>query len=89
MESCVLTSVLFFFFFFLNPPPVSVLQVSGRKSPDSSFRSEKVLKKGYDKVGRVNQTFFALTLTHAHVVFVCVFLCCFFLLFLIFVQQAH
>lgn len=27
-------------------------KVSGRKSPDSSFRSEKVLKKGYDKVGR-------------------------------------
>uniref|UniRef100_A0A3B3ZSV5 YEATS domain-containing protein n=1 Tax=Periophthalmus magnuspinnatus TaxID=409849 RepID=A0A3B3ZSV5_9GOBI len=27
-------------------------QVSGRKSPDSTFRSEKVLKKGYDKVGR-------------------------------------
>lgn len=40
------------------------MQVSGRKSPDSSFRSEKVLKKGYDKVGRVNQTFYALTLTH-------------------------
>ncbi|KAK7888868.1 hypothetical protein WMY93_024428 [Mugilogobius chulae] len=27
-------------------------KVSGRKSPDSTFRSEKVLKKGYDKVGR-------------------------------------
>ncbi|XP_061153685.1 protein ENL isoform X2 [Syngnathus typhle] len=25
-------------------------KVSGRKSPDSSFRSEKVLKKGYDKI---------------------------------------
>uniref|UniRef100_A0A669EYQ5 MLLT1 super elongation complex subunit n=1 Tax=Oreochromis niloticus TaxID=8128 RepID=A0A669EYQ5_ORENI len=42
------------------PPPyhllhfsvVSELQVSVRKSPDSSFRSEKVMKKGYDKVGR-------------------------------------
>uniref|UniRef100_A0A3P8PGX4 YEATS domain-containing protein n=1 Tax=Astatotilapia calliptera TaxID=8154 RepID=A0A3P8PGX4_ASTCA len=31
---------------------VSELQVSVRKSPDSSFRSEKVMKKGYDKVGR-------------------------------------
>lgn len=50
------------------PPPsyhllhfsvVSELQVSVRKSPDSSFRSEKVMKKGYDKVGRVNQTFYA------------------------------
>lgn len=38
---------------------VSELQVSVRKSPDSSFRSEKVMKKGYDKVGRVNQTFYA------------------------------
>uniref|UniRef100_A0A3Q4HZQ7 MLLT1 super elongation complex subunit b n=1 Tax=Neolamprologus brichardi TaxID=32507 RepID=A0A3Q4HZQ7_NEOBR len=28
---------------------VSELQVSVRKSPDSSFRSEKVMKKGYDK----------------------------------------
>ncbi|TDH08757.1 hypothetical protein EPR50_G00101220 [Perca flavescens] len=38
------------------PPPQkhssSNNKVSGRKSPDSSFRSEKVLKKGYDKVGR-------------------------------------
>ncbi|KAM8746073.1 protein ENL-like isoform X3 [Acanthopagrus latus] len=35
------------------PPPQkhnsSNNKVSGRKSPDSSFRSEKVLKKGYDK----------------------------------------
>uniref|UniRef100_A0A3Q3KHD2 Uncharacterized protein n=1 Tax=Monopterus albus TaxID=43700 RepID=A0A3Q3KHD2_MONAL len=40
------------------PPPQkhssSNNKVSGRKSPDSTFRSEKVLKKGYDKVGRVN-----------------------------------
>ncbi|XP_074524037.1 protein ENL isoform X2 [Halichoeres trimaculatus] len=40
----------------LAPPPQkhnsSNNKVSGRKSPDSSFRSEKVLKKGYDKVGR-------------------------------------
>lgn len=43
---------------------IGFLQVSGRKSPDSSFRSEKVLKKGYDKVGRVNQPFSALTRTH-------------------------
>lgn len=38
------------------PPPQkhssSNNKVPGRKSPDSSFRSEKVLKKGYDKVGR-------------------------------------
>ncbi|KAM6963389.1 protein ENL [Aplochiton taeniatus] len=38
------------------PPPQkhssSNNKVSGRKSPDPSFRSEKVLKKGYDKVGR-------------------------------------
>lgn len=38
------------------PPPhkhtSSNNKVSGRKSPDSTFRSEKVLKKGYDKVGR-------------------------------------
>lgn len=38
------------------PPPQkhssSNNKVSVRKSPDSSFRSEKVMKKGYDKVGR-------------------------------------
>ncbi|XP_034036047.1 protein ENL isoform X2 [Thalassophryne amazonica] len=38
------------------PPPQkhnsSNNKVSGRKSPDPSFRSEKMLKKGYDKVGR-------------------------------------
>ncbi|XP_029002876.1 protein ENL isoform X1 [Betta splendens] len=38
------------------PPPQkhssSNNKVPVRKSPDSSFRSEKVLKKGYDKVGR-------------------------------------
>lgn len=52
------------------PSPFSCdfyLQVPVRKSPDSSFRSEKVLKKGYDKVGRVNQTFYVSTLSRTSV----------------------
>uniref|UniRef100_A0A4W5LK08 Uncharacterized protein n=1 Tax=Hucho hucho TaxID=62062 RepID=A0A4W5LK08_9TELE len=42
----------------LCPPPLSLCglsmseQVLGRKSPDICSRPEKVLKKGYDKVGR-------------------------------------